>query len=95
MPPARFATRATPAFARIAAPIAERCPVWHTTTTGLSVAHLGDARAQLVERDELRACEVTELAVELRPAAHVEHVNLVAMARDPLRGDLCECPRTS
>ena len=36
MPPAMFATRVRPALRRIAVAIAERRPVWQTTTTGLS-----------------------------------------------------------
>ena len=49
--------------------------------------HLGDAAAKLVERNELRALEMTELAVKLRGRAHVENVDVVSMGRNPVRLD--------
>ena len=67
MPPARFATRVSPALRRIAVPNAERFPVWQTTTTGLSAgtsaAHARAQRKLKTFRElESEAADLGELA---------------------------------
>ena len=88
MPPARLATSREAAFCSSTTACAERAPERHTVTTGRSrassLARAGSSR----ERDQPRAADVPERAVELVALAHVDDLHRAACSSSAAGCDL-------
>ena len=71
---------------------AERAPERHTVTTGLSRRELVGAVGELAERNQLRASNVAERAVEFVGLAHIEDLHVAQACSSSPCGWISQMP---